>query len=320
MNNTSLSWTAVAGAGLGSLLLLGPVLGQQGRSPRSPRTPGVSAPDRSLVQRGPVPPAASTSGGGPADDGGPPMPPEPAHFPGEFRTIDGTLNNPGNDTWGAAGIRLLRITPADYADGAHDPAGAIRVSAREVSNAIAAQVTTEPNANNASDYLWQWGQFLDHDIDETPIADPAEAFDIEVPEGDPWFDPAGDGDRTIGLDRSAWEMSNGARQQLNNITAYIDASNVYGSDETNGPTRSARNDDTGRLAHERRQPAAHSTSTAMLPNAPTSSSTPRFFLAGDIRANEQVGLTAMHTLFVREHNHWARQLHRGSGIPSSTGR
>lgn len=32
------------------------------------------------------------------------------------------------------------------------------------------------------------------------------------------------------------------------------------------------------------------------------------FLGGDVRANEQAGLTALHTIFVREHNQWAERL------------
>src|SRR5438105_2022399 len=58
---------------------------------------------------------------------------------GDVRSIDGTGNNLQNPTWGGAGTDLLRLAPADYADGVSTPAGADRPSARAVSDAVAAQ-------------------------------------------------------------------------------------------------------------------------------------------------------------------------------------
>jgi len=154
-----------------------------------------------------------------------------ARYPDEVRSIDGTANNLGNPLWGSAGVEFLRLTTVGYADGASEPSGDKRPNAREISNACAAYDGDAPNTVNASDFLWQWGQFIDHDVAETPVADPAERFDIEVPAGDPDFDPLNTGEVTIPLDRSHYNIVNGVRQQVNQITAFIDASNVYGSDE-----------------------------------------------------------------------------------------
>ena len=164
-----------------------------------------------------------------------------------------------------------------------------------------------PNLRNASDFLWQWGQFLDHDIDLTPTAEPAEPFDILVPAGDPWFDPSNRGDATIALERSTINTVRGVRQQVNAITAFIDASNVYGSDPQVAEQLRTL-DGTGRLATSEGDLLPFN--EAELPNAPSSDSS--FFLAGDFRANEQVALTAMHTLFVREHNFWADAVARSN--------
>ena len=102
-----------------------------------------------------------------------------------------------------------------------------------------------PNRSGVSDFVWQWGQFLDHDLDLTPVAEPVDPFDIAVPAGDPYFDPTRTAPAVIGLDRSYAEIVNGRLEQFNEITAYIDASNVYGSD-TERATDLRLNDGTGR--------------------------------------------------------------------------
>lgn len=234
---------------------------------------------------------------------------------GAFRTIDGTDNNLTHPQWGSAGVSLLRHTTADYEDGVSAPAGSTRPSARLVSNAVAAQSASLPNAAGVTDFLWQWGQFLDHDLDLTGSATPPEPFDIPVPWGDPFFDPDGTGTQAILLNRSVYTMVGQplVRQQFNQITAFIDASNVYGSDAERAAALRTL-DGTGRLKTSpgRLLPL----NVNGLPNAPHPTD-PTLFLAGDVRANEQVGLTALHTVFVREHNWLARRF--GARFPRLSG-
>ena len=212
----------------------------------------------------------------------------------QVRSIDGSGNNLADPDLGAVDTPLLRRTTVEYGDGLSTPAGASRPSARAVSNAVSDQPVSIPNFPfQASDFVWQWGQFLDHDIDLTENAVPLEPFDIEVPTGDPYFDPFKTGTEVIPLNRSVFEVDGaGVRQQLNQITTWIDASNVYGSDQ-------ARADELRTFSGGRLKTSAGN----LLPFDAGGI----FFLAGDVRANEQNGLTALHTLFVREHNHYADQ-------------
>ncbi|HEY1583759.1 MAG TPA: peroxidase family protein [Chthoniobacterales bacterium] len=224
----------------------------------------------------------------------------PAIFPREFRSVDGSGNNPIDPTLGSANIPLLRLTDVGYGDGSGTPGGGNEMGARYISNAVVAQDQLVPNSKAASDFLWDWGQFVDHDIDMTPAADPIERFDVLIPPGDPFFDPDNTGTQIMELDRSAYQIVDGIRQQVNVISAFLDGSQVYGSDEARA--RELRTlDGTGKLK----------TSAGNLlpfnvdgfPNQPDNSA--GYFLAGDVRANEQVALTVMQTLFLREHNYWA---------------
>lgn len=215
-----------------------------------------------------------------------------------FATIDGSYNNLKNPTWGVAGSNLWRRIPSAYLDGISVPARMNSVSPREVSNLIFDQTQSLPNQRGLTDFAWQWGQFLDHDIDLTETHIPLEPFPVQVPSWDELFDPDATGEQLIFLFRSNYNLSTGIstpREQLNLITAWIDGSNIYGSDEeTMNRLRLFKRGMLRVSAH----PTGH-----MLPLDDDG-----FYLSGDVRANEQVGLTAMHTLFMREHNRICRQM------------
>lgn len=236
-------------------------------------------------------------------------PPDPSEGPtARYRSIDGTGNHQTHFELGAANTTLHRAMPVAYDDLIASMGGVGRPSPREISNAVCADSRSGPNSLGASDFLWQWGQFLDHDTDLTEAHEPAEPMPIAVPAGDPSFDPEGTGSMTIDFNRSAYHPGTGhsdlyPRQQVNQITHFIDASNVYGSDDVRAAALRT-NDGTGRLLVSAGDLLPFNT-----PGLPNLGDTgPELFLAGDVRANEQVGLTAMHTLFVREHNRLAQQI------------
>lgn len=229
-----------------------------------------------------------------------------------YRSFDGTGNNRLHARWGAAGTDYLREARGpEYADGRSRPAGTNRPSAREISNTIADQgdIETEDDRGLAT-AIYEFGQFLDHDFG-LAAGGSTEDFDIHVPVGDPFFDPTSTGTTVIFLDRSAFDPATGTRsprQQINTATAFIDASQVYGSDATRaawlrtfiGGRLKSRDTDIGELL-----PLNDGTQANDNPvGAPPTS----LIVAGDRRANEQPGLTVLHTVFLREHNREAARL------------
>ena len=223
-----------------------------------------------------------------------------------YRSIDGSANHPFVHSLGQALTPFQRMFATDYSDGISALAGPHRPGPRHVSNLVNAQPTAyagTPSRPLATAFLWQWGQFIDHDITLSDSAHPAEPVPIPVPADDAHFLPGG----IIAFNRSLYDPNSGRtgpRHQLNEVTAWIDASQIYGSDAERA--RALRTmDGTGRLRMSAGGllPFNH----FGLPNAGGSGD--HLFLSGDVRANEQVALTAMHTVFAREHNRIAERLH-----------
>ena len=125
----------------------------------------------------------------------------------EIRSIDGFGNNLTSPTWGMAGGDLLRIAPNGYADGISTPAGSARPSARLISNTLDAQTIDVPNDRKMSDWVYAWGQFIDHDLDLTDTG--TTPFNIAIPANDPYFDPTNTGTQIMYFKRSNFDPATG---------------------------------------------------------------------------------------------------------------
>lgn len=233
-----------------------------------------------------------------------------------FRSFDGSGNNKDNPTWGQINTQLLRFLPPAYDDGfsaprARDANGKPLPNPRDISNAVINQYGKSiPNSRNASAWIWVWGQFIDHDLTLTephlptsplspiPVLNPNDPLYplIFFARSDP-FPGTGTG-------------SGNPRQQFNDINSYIDASQIYGTDadmakflRTNDGTGKLRSQITSRGEflpfNDPVNPRRNANPFQLPPGS--------LFIAGDPRSNENIALSALHTLFLREHNRLAKQ-------------
>jgi peroxidase len=208
---------------------------------------------------------------------------KPAPAPVEFRTIDGSGNNLVDLGMNAAGAAMERSTPAHFADGVSVPLDGFP-NPRDISN-IVVQGESPDNPQGLSGYIYAWGQFIDHDLDL-------------MKGGGPDFSVHGSDGVTVPVARAADAPGTGPGTNVpaaavNNITGWLDGSMVYGSDAATADHIRAH-DGSGHLL------------TSAGNNLPIENG---MFLAGDVRAQENPSLTALQTLFVREHNFQVDKLH-----------
>lgn len=234
----------------------------------------------------------------------------------DYRTIDGTGNNLSNPNWGGTGEELIRITSHAYADGISEPGGNGLPNPRIISNALFAQDSSVLDQLNLSDFVWVFGQFTDHDMISTSN-NPTEPASIHINFDDEYFNPGGVFPNVqIHMSRSQAMAGTGTdvnnpREHGNNLTAWIDASNVYGSDEERATWLRSFVD--GKLKTSTGNLLPYNTTDGEFdspidPNAPEMDNENPFvtklFIAGDTRANENSLLICLHTIFVREHNRY----------------
>ncbi|XP_026195736.1 myeloid-specific peroxidase [Anabas testudineus] len=220
---------------------------------------------------------------------------------------------------------------------------------RQVSNNILsttdAGVVSDGNFTLLVTFFGQWN---DHDLSFTPFSPSIRSFSngincdesceqtepcipIPIPPGDPRLPsrpdsciPAFRSAPTCGTGYSAYNFGGepNKREQINSLTAFLDLGQVYGSEEklalslrnlsSDGGLMLVNSEfrDNGRELLPFHPLQVNMCATRKRVTNDTNAREVPCFIAGDVRVDENIALTSIHTLFVREHNRLARELKR----------
>ncbi|GAA4696769.1 peroxidase family protein [Phytohabitans rumicis] len=239
--------------------------------------------------------------------------------PFAVQSLDGSGNNVANPTWGQSNTPYSRVAAARYADNRSQPVAGpnSRYVSNRVFNDVAQNIFSE---RQVTAWGWTWGQFLDHTfglrLGRSP-GDPAgETANIPFNAND----PLEEFENTLGVipfarsDPAPGTGVTNPRQQVNTNSSYVNAFAVYGGTNTRldwlreGSTDGNPANNNARLLMQNNYlPRATArgnaaTAPAMEIDGILRANPGSAMVAGDVRANENLFLTATHTLFAREHN------------------
>lgn len=243
-----------------------------------------------------------------------------------YYTFDGTCNNKVYKNRGSTPHPLKRLLPARYHALPATPrklsvTGQLLPNPRDVSN----KLSHGPQKINKVFTLMGivWGQIIDHDIDLTcagnfdhnqscddicPGNPKGACLPITVQKSD--SDLTCRAGRCIPFTRSCPACTKGykgARQQINQLTSYLDAGMVYGGPDSEEEEywKNLVDLSTGKLRVGR---SDHGTD--LLPDAVEEFGMcdSGCLLGGDARATESTGLTSLHIILLREHNRLVDEL------------
>jgi len=242
-----------------------------------------------------------------------------AAVPFPVENLDGSGNNVANPTWGQANRAYSRVGTAHYADGVGSPMTG--PNARYVSNRIYSDANQNVfSERRVTQWGFVWGQFLDHTFGlREGAGSTATAFNIPFVPSDP-LEAFDSNLGVIPMTRSAQTGGTGAstanpRQQTNTESTYINAAVVYSNSNARldwlrsgsldgNPTNNSASLMMGANNYLPKATARGNASTApgMDRDGRLLSHPADARIAGDVRANENIALTATQTLFAREHN------------------